>query len=63
MKKLMSAVLLVFSALALSTAAFADIPNVPRADERSSLWIVLLVAAVVIIAAVILIRALRRRKK
>ncbi len=63
MKKLMCALMLVITALALSTAAFADIAPVPRPAERSSLWIILLIVVVLIIAAIILIRALRHRKK
>ena len=62
MKKLFSALILVIAALALSTAAFADIAPYPRHETLNS-WILPVILVIVIIAVVILVKVLRGRKK
>ncbi len=65
MKKVFSLVLAAMTAIALSSAAFADIPSVPRPEPKgtSSPLLLIVVVAVVIAAVAILIKVFSSKKK
>ena len=65
MKKLVASLVAVFTILALSVPALADIAPLPRPDpveQATKSPIVPIILAVVIIAVVILVKALRKKK-
>ncbi len=63
MKKLSFAAALILTALVLTPAAFADIPNLPRPVEKSSSILPVVIIVVVIAAVVLLIKILSSKRK